>query len=118
MKRVVIESPYAGDVELHKQYARACVRDCINRGEAPIASHLLYTQEGILNDNDSFERTLGILCGHAWIPIADAVVVYLDYGMSVGMSEGIKVAAANDVPIIFRKLWGFGTIKVPEITGK
>lgn len=50
MKRVILESPYAGDVERNLTYARECVRDSLSRGEAPIASHLLYTQEGILKD--------------------------------------------------------------------
>src|SRR5690606_21487830 len=40
-RRVIVESPYAGDVETHVAYARAALRDCLSRGEAPIASHLL-----------------------------------------------------------------------------
>lgn len=47
-RRVVLESPYAGkdkeEVERNTRYARACVRDCIIHGDAPFASHLLYTQ--------------------------------------------------------------------------
>lgn len=46
MRRVIVESPYAGEVEANVTYARACVRDCVLRGEAPIASHLLFTQPG------------------------------------------------------------------------
>lgn len=42
MRRVVIESPYAGDVERNVRYARASLSDCLRRGEAPLASHLLY----------------------------------------------------------------------------
>jgi hypothetical protein len=48
MKLVIIESPYAGEVEANVAYARACMRDSLGHGEAPIASHLLYTQPGIL----------------------------------------------------------------------
>jgi len=40
MKLVVIESPYAGDIEANVKYARECMSDCLKRGEAPIASHL------------------------------------------------------------------------------
>ena len=40
MKLVVVESPYAGDVETNVRYARAAIRDCLMRGEAPFASHL------------------------------------------------------------------------------
>jgi hypothetical protein len=41
MRWVILESPYAGDVEANVAYARAAVRDSLMRGEAPIASHLL-----------------------------------------------------------------------------
>ena len=50
MKLVIIESPYAGDIEKNVAYARDCVRDSLMRGEAPYASHLLYTQPNILDD--------------------------------------------------------------------
>jgi hypothetical protein len=36
------------------------------RGESPIASHLLYTQPGILKDDVPEERPLGIEAGLAW----------------------------------------------------
>jgi hypothetical protein len=63
MKKVLIESPYAGDVERNEKYARACMRDCFERGEAPFASHLLYTQPGVLDDTLHHERALGIDAG-------------------------------------------------------
>ena len=40
----VIESPYAGDVEGNLTYLRACLKDCVERGESPYASHGLLTQ--------------------------------------------------------------------------
>lgn len=49
MRRVILESPFAGHVESNIEYARACIRDSLLRGEAPLASHLLYTQPGILD---------------------------------------------------------------------
>ena len=106
MKRVVLESPFAEDVEENITYAKKCVRDCLARGEAPIASHLLFTQPGILADNDPRERKLGIAAGHAWILVADAVVVYVDRGMSNGMKEGIRVALAHGIPVEHRSLEG------------
>tara|TARA_R110000868_G_scaffold384138_1_gene651515 strand:- start:88 stop:420 length:333 start_codon:yes stop_codon:yes gene_type:complete len=83
MKRVVIESPYAGDVEKNKAYARACVLDCLSRGEAPIASHLLLTQ--VLDDADPEQRAAGIAAGVAWHVVADLVAFYVDHGWSPGM---------------------------------
>lgn len=62
---VILETPYAGDVEYNLKYARACVADCIRRHEAPFASHLIYTQDGVLDDNDPNERMLGIHAGFA-----------------------------------------------------
>ena len=94
MRRVILESPYAGDVEANVAYARCCLADCLARGESPIASHLLLTQPGVLDDNDPNERITGIDAGHAWLPVADAVVVYTDLGISGGMAQGMEVARA------------------------
>jgi len=58
---VIIESPYAGDQKLNTEYARQCMRDCLNRGEAPFASHLLYTQ--VIDEKKTKERNLGIQAG-------------------------------------------------------
>lgn len=43
-----------------------CMRDCLERGEARIASHLRYAQPGILRDGVPEERRLGIEAGFAW----------------------------------------------------
>lgn len=92
MKLVIIESPYAGNVKGNVDYARQCIADSLMRGESPIASHLLYTQEGILKDEHEHERRLGIDAGLAWHSVADAVVFYLDRGMSKGMKEAVNKA--------------------------
>ena len=104
MKCVVLESPYAGDVERNVAYARLCVRDCFLRGEAPIASHLLYTQQGILDDTIPEERKFGIDAGLAWKSFAQATVVYIDYGISEGMQYGIQRAEAEGRPVEYRKI--------------
>lgn len=82
---VVIESPYAGEVEANVAYARRAMLDSLRRGEYPIASHLLYTQPGILDDLKPDERALGIEAGLAWAARADAAVFYVDRGWSAGM---------------------------------
>ena len=104
MRLVIIESPFAGDVEKNIRYARACVRDSLLRGEAPIASHLLYSQEGILNDDVPVERQHGIDAGLAWRTVAQASVVYTDLGISKGMEYGIKAAQDAGVPVEYRTL--------------
>jgi len=99
MRRVIIESPFAGDVEANIAYARACMRDCLARGEAPYASHLLFTQPGILDDDIPEERQLGIDAGLLWASAAEATVVYRDRGMSKGMLYGIQNAIKAGRPI-------------------
>ena len=104
---VILESPYSGDKETmrkNKTYARKCIRDSLERGEAPIASHLLYTQTGILNDAVESERAWGIDAGLAWVEVADASVFYTDLGMSDGMVEGVKAATEAQISIEFRTL--------------
>jgi hypothetical protein len=104
MKRVIIESPYAGDVERNLEYGRACLRDSLMRGESPIASHMLYTQSGVLDDDNPTERILGIEAGLAWGEVSDGTVVYNDYGISIGMLYGINRAHALGKPVEFRYL--------------
>jgi len=104
MRLVIVESPYAGDVERNVEYARRCVRDSLLRGEAPIASHLLYTQPGILDDDVAAERQHGIDAGLAWRAVAHASVVYTDLGISKGMEYGIAAAKAAGLPVEYRSL--------------
>lgn len=104
MRRCVVESPFAGDVVGNIAYARACIRDALMAGEAPIAFHLLYTQDGIFRDDIPAEREIGIRAGHAWIPIADVLAVYTDRGVTPGMKAGIAVAQDHNIPVEFRTL--------------
>ena len=89
-----LESPYAADtpegIDANITYARACARDSLMRSEAPIASHLLHTQPGILGDKVPTDREIGIDAGLAWLQVAEATVVYTDRGISPGMQRGIQ----------------------------
>lgn len=102
MKKVVIESPLSGDFARNLQYARLCALDCVNRGEAPYASHLLMTQ--FLDDRNPEHRKLGMKAGFAWGEAADLVVVYRDLGISHGMEEGIQRAKERGKPVELRVL--------------
>ena len=104
MKRVILESPYSGDVNRNIGYARRAVRDSLGRGEAPIASHLLYTQSGILRDSDVDERQWGIDAGLAWGLVSHATVVYEDHGITEGMLYGIRQAEQIGKPVEYRKI--------------
>jgi hypothetical protein len=102
VKLVIIESPFKGDdwkdLERNKLYLRACIRDCINRGESPYASHRMLTDA--LDDTNPVERAVGIKAGLAWrhvrtpIRSSDGEIVgyaavrhvfYVDLGWSEGM---------------------------------
>lgn len=102
--RIILESPYAGDVERNIKYARKCLRDSLHRGEAPIASHLLYTQKGVLDDDIPGERQLGIDAGLVWKEVAEKHVFYIDYGYTPGMLYAKSYAAANHTPIEERRI--------------
>ncbi len=122
MKRVVLESPYAGrgtdlagETAKNIDYARACLRDCLNCGEAPIASHLLYTQPGVLNDDNPAERKWGIEAGLAWGNLAEASVVYVDRGISKGMKFGIARARKEGRPVEYRSLNGLSADELQKI---
>jgi hypothetical protein len=99
---VIIESPYAGDVERNELYARRCMKDCLLRGEAPFVSHLLYTQ--VLDDTVLEERTLGMESGFAFLEKSDYSVCYEDYGVSRGMEEGIRRAKDLGHEVLHRRI--------------
>ncbi len=105
MKRVILESPYAGNVERNIEYARAALHDSLMRGEAPIASHLLYTQDGVLDDTVPNERQQGIDAGHAWLEMAELVVFYVDLGMSKGMKAAQARALEMGKSCQIRYIW-------------
>jgi hypothetical protein len=113
MKLVVVESPYAGarwdvphtaEEARNLRYLRACMADCFKRGEAPYASHGLYTQPGVLRDEVPEERKLGIEAGFAWGCVAKVRAFYMDLGVSSGMRYGADEADRLGQAIEYRDL--------------
>lgn len=106
--RVVIESPYASSTMQGRKdnitYLRRCLRDSLMRGEAPFASHAIYTQFGVLDDSVPEERHLGIEAGLEWGSSAKYVAVYVDRGISPGMCYGIARASRRGAYIETRAL--------------
>lgn len=111
MKLVLLESPYAGDVSRNEAFARACMCDCLMRGEAPFASHLLYTQPGVLDDRNPEHRALGMEAGLFWGQVASKTVVYTDLGISYGMNYGIQMAQLAGREVEYRTLGHPGYLK-------
>jgi hypothetical protein len=112
MRRVIVESPFRGfstlpllawrQLLMNRAYARQAMLDCLRRGEAPFASHLIYTQ--VLHDSWEDERAMGISAGLAWVEVADATVVYTDRGISAGMQQGIETATRAGLAIEYRSI--------------
>lgn len=99
---VILESPYAGNIKKNLDYARKCLKHSLSLGEAPIASHLLYTQEGVLDDDIPEERQLGIDAGLEWKRVAEKHVFYCDLGISKGMEYAFEQAKKNNIPYEMR----------------
>ena len=123
MKQFVdIETPYSAktesDLSRNLLYTRACIRDSLLRGEIPFASHLFYTQPGILDDTVQTERDMGILAGKELIEGLPGVktVVYTDLGISPGMQFGIDRAESQSRIIEYRTLSKDWETKAREIS--
>ena len=93
---VIVESPYNGPdeaaIRAHITYARMAVAWCLERGYAPFASHLLYTQPLVLDDRDAEQRELGIDAGLELARRADRSIFFIDLGWSQGMMLGRAAA--------------------------
>jgi len=133
MRAAIIESPYAaapypwGDdvvygafnkelwdevsIRRHVQYARELMRWALYNGLTPYASHLLYTQPGVLRDDVPAEREMGILAAKRWHELADVAVVGLDYHVSSGMLWGIQQHVDQEREIKFVKLYQKNDVK-------
>ena len=105
MRTVVIESPLAGDYVKNTIYAQLAMLDCLQRDEAPFASHLLYPI--VLDDTDAEERKLGMRAGFNLGDRLDVVAVYTDLGISKGMEAGIARAQKRGAPIEYRTIPNF-----------
>jgi len=109
---VILESPLKGDYVRNRAYARACVLDSLKRGEAPFAGHLLYAQEGILDDTVHEQRELGIAAHLAYLTVVRRMVVYCDLGISEGMQLAIDHARVRGLDFTCRYgVWDDAEIK-------
>lgn len=132
MSFIVLETPFKTTtitlangqeytIEAHENlaYARACMRDCLFRGEAVFASHALFTQEGVLDDNDPDERMRGIEAGFEIAKHAKKRVFYLDRGITSGMRLGLVNATALGQVCEVRMLggdWDIGWARELSVT--
>jgi len=93
---VYICSPLSGDVEANTERARAFCRFALEKGQIPLAPHLLFPQ--FVDDDDPAERELAIFmdvvllgkCSELWV---------LGETVSAGMQTEIDVAKKRRQPI-------------------
>jgi hypothetical protein len=108
MLRVIIESPFAGktseEAALNEEYLNAALAHSLSLGEAPFASHGIYTRKGVLDDTVPEERKKGIQAGFAWRDVAEKTVFYGDRGISSGMIMGLEHSIDQGIPVSFRSL--------------
>jgi len=100
--RVFVASPYAGDVKRNLEYLRKCLRDSIDRGEAPMASHMIYPQ--VLDDGVDSERTMGMRLGARWLIASDVCALYVDLGESTGMRMEREIALCAGITVVERRI--------------
>ena len=116
-KPVMLESPYSGDVETNVAYALECMRHSISLNEAPLGTHLLYTQlakggflpDGVAHPKRMCERDTGLACGQAWRSLATKTVLYCDRGVSSGMERARAEAVAMGQTVEVRFIHAIAT---------
>ena len=98
-------------MEWHRGYGRRCLRDALERGDSPIAPHLLWdTEDGsVLDDLRALHRAFGLAVAGVWYDrgVVECCVVYTDAGVSPGMALGIARATAAGIPVEYRALENF-----------
>lgn len=101
--RVIIESPFAGDVPRHVTYADCLMLDAMQRGEAPFLGHLLYPR--VLDDSSEVDRRDGIEAHMSYIAGSEYMVVGMDLGSPTsGMLKAIELARELHISILMRYL--------------
>mgnify|MGYP006303505937 CR=1 FL=1 len=102
--RLIVESPYAGDVEMNEAFAENVCRFAVKAGYNPYASHLLFTR--FLDDEVAEERRAGIGCGFGWREIADEVwyCTRPDEAFTPGMELAPAYDDRHDVDLFTREL--------------
>lgn len=91
---VYICSPFSGDVENNVIKARTYSRYALDRGNIPIAPHLLFPQFM----SDESERRLAMHFNYVLLGKCEEVWVFGDY-VSQGMAEEIRIAENRNMKI-------------------
>ena len=103
MKKVFICSPYrptGQNPEAERKHnverAQTACRLAIDAGYLPLAPHLYFTQ--MLNDDQLFERFIGMAYGSLWLDEADGT------DLSEGMKQELEYARKKNIPVKMKKI--------------
>ena len=95
---VYICSPFAGDIETNVNKAKRYSRYALDKGNIPIAPHLLFPQ---FMDDDK-ERKLAMHFNYVLLGKCEEIWVFGDY-ISPGMKEEIRIANKRKMKIKYVK---------------
>ena len=108
MKKVYICSPYRptgqnpeAERKRNVEKAQTACRLAIDAGYLPLAPHLYFTQ--MLNDDELFERFLGMAYGSLWLDEADEMWV-IGTELSDGMKQELEYARKKNSPVTMKKV--------------
>lgn len=108
LRRVLLETPYDGDLERNIAYCERAIRHSMSLNESPIS--LLWFLGRFPIHAGVEARSIAIRSLHAWIRICDCMVMYRDYGLSDSMNSGITQALRAKTAIEYRFI---GTNEAP-----
>lgn len=84
------------------RYAVRATKDSLNKNEAPLASHLFFSE--VLNVKNPIERDIGLQSQLMWMRGAKVVVVYMDFGVTPAMQTVINAATQLSKRIEYRTI--------------
>ncbi len=94
-KLCYICSPYKGDTERNKEYARELTRIALECGYVPITPHLYLTQ--VLDEENPDQRELGMAAGQELLRHCKYIYIGSRYGLTEGMLEEIRIALEEEI---------------------
>ncbi len=100
MKLIYVASPYHGEVEENRSYAKQCCLYVMQQGNNFFCPHLYYTN--FLEDEILEERALGMRLGQDMLARCDELWVF-GSRISKGMEEEIEVAKKRKMPIRYER---------------
>lgn len=98
---VYVCSPYRGDAQRNREYARELTAAAVSNGLVPVTVHLYLTE--VLDDSLPEERRRGMEAGQEILRQCSFILVGGRYGISEGMKEEIRLAYMQGLAFIYEE---------------